>query len=284
VRRVAPGHPQYRRYERLGLETVVYRGPLPRMPAHAHAQYQLTLYAGEPRRFNVAGRAFTGDTRTSVIIQSGELHGSTAIADEHTALRTFYVDVPTMEEAAGSIWHHAGTVAFREPRLADPDTVAILHQAHRALDEGGLEAEVAFCAAIEQLVRRHATPTGTARALPRADARMDQVRDLLVDRLADNVRLDDLAEAAHVSRFHLIRLFRQRYGVTPFAYQRFARVERARDALRHGESLAVAAAAYGFADQSHLGRAFRAVMGATPGQYRESYNPPRPGRVNPARP
>jgi len=130
---------------------------------------------------------------------------------------------------------------------------------------------VAFCSALEQLVRRHATPTGASRNLARNDGRMEQVRDLLVDRVADNVRLDELAHVADVSRFHLIRLFRQRYGVTPFAFQRNLRVERARDALRFGESLADAAAETGFADQSHLGRAFRAVMGATPGQYRQSF-------------
>src|SRR6266699_1782539 len=77
--------------------------------------------------------------------------------------------------------------------------------------------------------------------------------------------------AADLSRFHLIRLFRQRYGVTPFAFQRNLRVERAREALRHGDSLASTASELGFADQSHLGRAFRHVMGATPGQYRHSF-------------
>jgi len=271
VRRVAPGEPKYRRHECLGLETCTYLGPLPRMPTHAHAQYQLTLYAGEPRRFNVAGRAFTGDTRTSVIIQSGEPHGSIPVADERTALRTFYIDEKIMEEAAASIWHREGTVAFREARLTDPSTVALLHAAHRSLEDAGLEGEVAFCTALEQLVRRHAEPTGTARDPGRSNGRMQQVRDLLAEHVADNVRLDDLAEVADMSRFHLIRLFRQRYGVTPFAFQRNLRVERARDALKHGESLADAAAETGFADQSHLGRAFRAVMGATPGQYRQSF-------------
>jgi AraC-like DNA-binding protein len=271
VRRIAPGKPIYRRFEHLGLETCVYRGPLPRMPAHAHAQFQLTLYAGEPRRFAIAGSTFTGDTRTSVIIQSGEPHGSIAIEDEETALRTFYIDERIMEEAAASIWHRPGTVAFREPRLADAETVAMLHAAHRLLEDGGLEAEVAFCAALDELVRRHAAPTGSARKLARSDGRMRQVRDLLVARVGESVRLDDLAAVADMSRFHLIRLFRQRYGLTPFAFQRNLRVERARDALQHGQSLADAAAGLGFADQSHLGRAFRAVMGATPGQYRQSF-------------
>jgi AraC-like DNA-binding protein len=271
VRRVAPGEPRYRRHDLIGLETCAYHGPLPRMPVHAHAQHQLTLYAGAPRRFIIGGRAFTGDTRTSVIIQSGEPHGSVAVEDEHTALRTFYIDAAMMEDAADSIWHHAGTVAFREPRLDDAPTVARLHAAHRLLDEVGLESEIAFCGALRQLVRRHATPTGAPRPLARSDARMKQVRDLLVDRINENLRLDELAEVADMSRFHVIRLFRQRYGVTPFAYQRNLRVERARDALRYGESLADSAADLGFADQSHLGRAFRAVMGATPGQYRQSF-------------
>jgi AraC-like DNA-binding protein len=241
------------------------------MPAHAHAQYQLTLYAGGPRRFDIAGRAFTGDTRTSVIIQSGEPHASAAVDDERTALRTFYIDERVMAEAAAAIWHHAGTVAFPEPRLTHAETIAVLHAAHRSLEHGGLESEVAFCTALEQLVRRHAAPTGSARKLAHSNGRMEQVRDLLVARVAENVRLDDLAQVADMSRFHLIRLFRRRYGVTPFAFQRNLRVERARDALKHGDSLADAAAETGFADQSHLGRAFRAVMGATPGQYRQSF-------------
>jgi AraC-like DNA-binding protein len=271
VRRIAPGEPTYRRFDRLGLETCTYVGPLPRMPAHAHAQYQLTLYAGGPRRFDIAGRTFAGDTHTSVIIQSGEPHGSVPVGDERTALRTFYIDEKIMQEAGAAIWHRAGTVAFPEPRLADPETVTLLHAAHRALEGAGLEGEVAFCTALEALVRRHAAPTGADRELPQSNGRMARVRDLLVDRVADNLRLDELADAAEMSRFHVIRLFRQRYGVTPFAYQRNLRVERAREALRHGETLADAAAALGFADQSHLGRAFRAVMGATPGQYRQSF-------------
>src|SRR5262245_39227989 len=110
ARPVAAGEPRYRRHDRLGLETCTYRGPLPRMPTHAHAQYQLTLYAGGPRSFNIAGQAFTGDERTSVIIQSGEPHGSVAVDNEHTALRTFYLDEKIVAEAAESIWHRAGTV------------------------------------------------------------------------------------------------------------------------------------------------------------------------------
>jgi AraC-like DNA-binding protein len=98
-----------------------------------------------------------------------------------------------------------------------------------------------------------------------------RARELLEDRLAEAVNLGELADAAGLSRFHLIRLFRRQFGVTPFAYQRNRRIERARATLRAGGSIADAVASGGFADQSHLGRTFRAVMGSTPGQYRSSY-------------
>ena len=150
-------------------------------------------------------------------------------------------------------------------------TVTQLLTAHRALERGDLESEEKTFFALEQLVHRYATPTGAARPSHRHATGLAAVRELLDDRVAENVGLDDLAAVAGLSRFHLIRAFQRRYGVTPFAYQRNRRIEKARAVLRTGASLADAAAGAGFADQSHLGRAFRAVMGATPGEYRESY-------------
>jgi AraC-like DNA-binding protein len=48
------------------------------------------------------------------------------------------------------------------------------------------------------------------------------------------------------------------------------RLVRARRMLAAGEPPAAAAAACGFADQSHLGRWFRRAYGLTPGAYRDA--------------
>ena len=50
-------------------------------------------------------------------------------------------DLPVASLADG----RTGTIAFRDARLADASTVAMLHAAHRALEPGGLEGDVAFC-------------------------------------------------------------------------------------------------------------------------------------------
>jgi AraC-like DNA-binding protein len=266
-----PPKPRYRGHPHLGIETVAYRGPLVRMPTHAHAEFQLTLYAGGPRRFKIASHDFAGPPRTSIIIQAGEPHSSMPVADPVLALRTFYLAESTVAEAAASLWGGNGTVAFRTPLIDDAETVMRLEAAHRALDHRPLEGEEKICLALQRLLRRNATPPGPARRSTGADARVAKVRELLDDRAAENVGLDELAAAAGISRFHLIRVFQRRYGLTPFAYQRSRRIEKARAVLRTGKSIADAAAAAGFADQSHLGRSFRSVMGSTPGEYRESY-------------
>lgn len=97
-----------------------------------------------------------------------------------------------------------------------------------------------------------------------------RVRDLLEDGAPFSIRLSAMAEGAGVSPTRLARVFRRHFGVTPGAYLRRARVDRASRAIERGDgSLAEIAAAAGFADQSHLGRAFKKERAVTPARYRD---------------
>ena len=80
--------------------------------------------------------------------------------------------------------------------------------------------------------------------------------------------LADLAALAGVSRFQLLRGFARATGVTPHAYLLQRRVRLARQLLIAGRAPAEAAQEAGFADQSHLTRAFRRQFGVTPARYR----------------
>ncbi len=61
-----------------------------------------------------------------------------------------------------------------------------------------------------------------------------------------------------------IRLFRQIVGLTPFSYLAQVRVEKAKQLLRQGRSMTEVASAVGMADQNHLTRHFKAIVGTTP--------------------
>jgi len=114
----------------------------------------------------------------------------------------------------------------------------------------------------------HAEPFGRSASQPRAVA--DALRYIHTNYSRD-LSLNDLAEAVHLSPFHLARLFKEALGVSPHQYLIQVRVNSARSLLSAGSgerSLAEVASAVGFADQSHLTRHFKRILGITPKQFR----------------
>jgi transcriptional regulator of acetoin/glycerol metabolism/AraC-like DNA-binding protein len=100
---------------------------------------------------------------------------------------------------------------------------------------------------------------------------MRRVCDYVDAHLSESIDLTELAAVAGLSLFHFAREFKQSAGVTPHYYLVRRRVERAHHMLaRTALSLSEVALAAGFADQSHLTRHFRRMIGMTPGEFRRS--------------
>ncbi len=77
----------------------------------------------------------------------------------------------------------------------------------------------------------------------------------------------ELEAVAGLSRYALARHFRACLGTSPYRYLVMRRLDRARSLIRRGERLADAAAACGFADQSHMTRHFKRAYGLSPGRW-----------------
>jgi AraC-like DNA-binding protein len=92
-------------------------------------------------------------------------------------------------------------------------------------------------------------------------------RAYLTENWDQPVPLGALASFAGLTRFELVRRFRQQAGLTPHAFQTNLRVARARAMLSVGEPIARVAAACGFADQPQLTRTFRRTVGVTPARF-----------------
>ncbi|HYE95758.1 MAG TPA: AraC family transcriptional regulator [Rubricoccaceae bacterium] len=100
---------------------------------------------------------------------------------------------------------------------------------------------------------------------------IDRCLDLLQARFDERLSLDEVATTVGVHPAHLARAFLTHQGCTVGEYVRRLRVEHARRALEDTDaSLVEIALATGFADQSHLGRTFKALVGTTPGRYRRA--------------
>jgi AraC-like DNA-binding protein len=100
---------------------------------------------------------------------------------------------------------------------------------------------------------------------------LERARDILEQRPHELIRLDQLAHAAALSRFHLVRSFARQFGLPPHAYQLHVRIKRACHLLREGRHCVEVAPSVGFADQSHFTRHFKRIMGVTPSVYAGSH-------------
>ena len=150
---------------------------------------------------------------------------------------------------------------------------------HAALDAGDatqLERDARLALWLRAVIARRSTSRSPAPRLGERDARALRLAgEYLAETLDRNVGLDELAAAAGVGKFRLIRLMRARTGLTPHALQLALRLQAARRRLEHGASIAETAIATGFSDQSHLHRQFVRSLGLTPGAYRRCFTEPR---------
>jgi AraC family transcriptional regulator len=122
-------------------------------------------------------------------------------------------------------------------------------------------------AVASRVVARHSSvATGTTEANHTLGGRrLKQVLSFIEERLADDISLQQIAEAVGISPSHLSSQFRGSMGIPVHQYLIQRRLERAKSLLsRNGLSIAEIALAAGFAHQSHLARHMRRVMGVSP--------------------
>jgi AraC-like DNA-binding protein len=95
-------------------------------------------------------------------------------------------------------------------------------------------------------------------------SRLTRVRTFLQTHMTEPVSIKELARMSSLSECHLISAFRYEFGLPPHAYHLRLRLASACEALARGMAVASVAYEYGFADQSHLSRKFKAVYGVSP--------------------
>ena len=208
--------------------------------------------------------------------QPGELYCD-LVRDEPATYDVVLFEPATLD-AARSASAAAGALVFASPQLPDGDPRA---QALLRLCRIGAERDAAGSRlpaasamtplAIETLVAEAALALvslgGGEHTIGRERSAVQRARAYLIERLAEPVRLDDVADHVRLDKFHLIRAFRAEVGVPPYEFLTHARVHRARELLRRGVRAGEAAAAVGFCDQSQLHRHFVRLVGVTPGRY-----------------
>ncbi|GAB7108007.1 AraC family transcriptional regulator [Streptomyces phaeofaciens JCM 4814] len=235
---------------------------------HAHDEYTVGVCVGGSEIIDYRGGHIRNGPGAIVVLAPGEMHtGGPATDTEGYAYRALYAGPALLAEGTlGGLPH------FREPLIDDPELAAALRAAHTDLSTcpDPLEAESRLPWLLTALARRHSTARPADDRVPGAHRIARTVRDRLADELLAPPGLADLAADLGLSRYQLLRAFRATVGIPPYAWLAQHRVTRARGLLEAGLRPAEVAPLVGFADQAHLTRWFRRVLGVTPAAYRNS--------------
>lgn len=88
----------------------------------------------------------------------------------------------------------------------------------------------------------------------------------------ENVSLDDLAEVAHLNKYHMTHLFTRDYGISPIKFLLSLRIKESCYLLRTTDHpLSQIARITGFSSPSYFSQSFRKAEGISPTDYRAKY-------------
>ncbi|MEV2249280.1 AraC family transcriptional regulator [Streptomyces sp. NPDC050147] len=240
-----------------------------RYAPHYHEEFTVGVCVGGSEVIDYRGGRLDVGPGTIVVLAPGEVHTGGPGPHGGYAYRAMYPAPSLLAE---------GTVTapyFRDAVMNDPELAAALRTAHTELSAGAapleaLEAESRVPWLLTALARRHGTARLLCDTIPGADHIARAVRERLADQLLAPPSLADLAAPLGLSRYQLLRAFRTSMGMPPYAWLAQHRVKRARSLLEAGLRPAEVASLVGFADQAHLTRWFRRILGVTPAAYRNS--------------
>jgi AraC-like DNA-binding protein len=241
-----------------------------RYARHAHEGYTIGLIEFGVEEFDLPGTAaaMRAGAGAVIILNPEVVHTGQPGAPEGWAYRVTYPAADVVAEVATELGAPRGTPYFPTSVLDDPDGARLVRTAHRAAERGdALAASSQLRTALAGLLRRHAAQAPPTEPRPAGRRAVAVARDILHDRLVDPPPLAELAAAVGTRPFSLLRAFRTATGLPPHAYLNQARVRRARVLLDDGLRPADVAAQVGFADQAHLTRHFKRVVGVPPGAY-----------------
>lgn len=234
---------------------------------HTHGCAELFFITDGHGRFRTQWEEFPVAIRDLIIINTNVPH--TELSQWDSPLEYIVLGVENLETMAGAEGytmlhlHHGWDELMSCLHL-------MLREAHGA--QPGFEdaCRSLLKVVLIQLGRQGEAALSAEAAGGRASRECDLVRRYIDNHFKEDLKLDQLAELAHLNKFYLAHAFRQEFGTSPINYLISRRIAESRFLLRETDhNLSLIAQIVGFSSSSYFSQCFSRVEGITPMEYRK---------------
>jgi AraC-like DNA-binding protein len=237
---------------------------------HMHEGFVIGIVDSGVERFAYQKSFHDAPVGSIVLINPAEMHTGSAGIEQGWSYRCLYPAPSLLQRAASELTDKPHGIPFFSSAIIFDNELSIqLSTLHDTLahSSAGLERESHLLWTFAQLVLRYADDHPSLRSLTQEDGAVRRVRTYIEDHYAEPISLEQLAQIAHLSQFHLLRVFREQVGLPPHAYLTYVRIQRAKRLLSARLSPIEVALSVGFADQSHFTKHFKRITGVPPGMF-----------------
>lgn len=237
---------------------------------HTHPGFVIGMIERGIEVFDYRGETHFAAPGDVVVINPDMVHTGHSGEAQGWTYRMFYPSISMIRQVADAIGDRPGDMPFfKKAVIKDPDLAGQIRLLHQLLERSccRLERATRFYDVMGQLILRHASNAPAEKKMGPERRAVQQAMALIDSDPADSISLESLSRQVGLSPFYLSRLFQRHTGLPPHAYRKQRRIQQARRLLKAQIPIAQVAAETGFADQSHLTRHFKQIVGVTPGQY-----------------
>ncbi len=214
-------------------------------------------------------RIFGGNYLT--IVNPGETHSTGCHGECGSSFKTMHLPAAVWTKNSNELGIPATEPLFPF-EVENSYVLRLFAHLHEAVESEGntLRSAELLTEFIDVLVNSCRLRRRRGRIAKGNERRLSLVRDYIEDNYAQNLTLEEFADLAGMSKFHLLRSFSEFAGMPPHAFQTRLRLNRAKRLLSQGKPIKQVAAAVGFADASHFGKHFQRIIGFTPKSYQQA--------------
>ncbi len=178
---------------------------------------------------------YRSDAGNIMLMEPGEVHANT----KPTASADFgvmFISPAIIERAAINLGLGTATPHLRAGLAPDRTLFTAFARLHESLEgeATALERQSRFVSCVRLLLERWTESSPRAVSAFAGHPGLTRARAFVQEHYRENITLDDLASAAGLSRFHLVRAFVAEFGLPPHAYQLHPRLARGRASIAAG--------------------------------------------------